>query len=167
MDIRILEPKDAITYKEVRLEALQNHPEAFSSSYNEEKKFPLGKTESRLNDEYSFTFGAFDKNKLIGIVTLVLEKSIKIKHRANIYAMYVCPENRKSGIAKSLMLKAIKKTKAIEGVEQIYLTVTSSNEPAKKLYQSLGFKTYGIDERALKIDQTYFDDELMVLFFSF
>lgn len=81
--------------------------------------------------------------------------------------MYVCPENRNSGIAKSLMLKAIKKAKAIEGVEQIYLTVTSSNEPAKKLYQSLGFKTYGIDERALKVDHTYFDDELMVLFFSF
>lgn len=31
------------------------------------------------------------------------------------------------------------------------------------MYQSLGFKTYGIDQNALKLDQAYFDEELMVL----
>jgi ribosomal protein S18 acetylase RimI-like enzyme len=163
MEIRRLEPKDAANYKEIRFEALQNHPEAFRSSYDEEKEFPLERTENRLNEEHSFTFGVFDKNKLIGVVTLILEQRNKIKHRANIAAMYVYPGKRKSGIGKSLMLEAIKKAKAIEGIEQIYLTVTSSNEPARKLYQSLGFKTYGIDKRALKIENTYFDEELMVL----
>lgn len=165
MEIRILGPKDAVIYKEVRLEALQNHPEAFSSSYDEERDFPLKRIESRLNEEHSFTFGTFAENKLIGVVSLILETSNKIKHRANIFAMYVYHEKRKSGIGRSLMLEAIKKAKEIERVEQIYLTVTSSNEPAKKLYQSLGFKTYGIDKKALKVENTYFDDELMVLVF--
>jgi ribosomal protein S18 acetylase RimI-like enzyme len=165
MEIKILEPKDAVIYKEIRLEALKAHPEAFSSSYDEEKDNPLENFESRLKYGYFFTFGAFAENSLIGVVTLILETKTKTKHRANIVAMYVYPEKRKSGIGKGLMSEAIKKAKEIVGIEQIYLTVTSSNEPAKKLYQSLGFKTYGIDKKGLKVENTYFDDELMVLVF--
>jgi ribosomal protein S18 acetylase RimI-like enzyme len=78
--------------------------------------------------------------------------------------MYVSPKKRGIGIANNLMIEAIKKAKEIKGIEQIYLTVVSINEPAKKLYNSLGFETYGIDKKALKIDNTYFDEELMVLY---
>jgi ribosomal protein S18 acetylase RimI-like enzyme len=165
MEIRLLEPKDALNYKELRLEALKSHPEAFSSSYDEEKELPHEYFESRLNFEHFFTFGAFAETKLIGVVTLILETKTKIKHRAHIVAMYVDPEKRNSGIGRALLSATIKKAKEIEEIEQIYLTVTSSNDPAKKLYQSLGFKTYGIDRKGLKIENTYFDDELMVLVF--
>jgi ribosomal protein S18 acetylase RimI-like enzyme len=163
MEIRILEPKDAEMYKVIRLEALQKHPEAYSSSYEEELGSSVEKYRSRLNDEHSFTFGAVEESQLVGVVTLVVEKKKKINHRANIVAVYVDHSKRRSGIARSLMLEAIKKAQEIESVEQIYLTVTSSNEPAKNLYQSLRFKTYGLDKRALKIGSTYFDDELMML----
>jgi ribosomal protein S18 acetylase RimI-like enzyme len=163
MEIRLLEPVDAEIYREIRLEALQTHPEAFSSSYEEELDSSIEKVRSRLNDEHTFTFSAVENNQLFGAVTLIVEQKKKIKHRANIFAMYVKHEKRRSGIAKLLMLEAIKKAREIEDVEQIYLTVTSSNEPAKNLYQSLGFKTYGIDKRALKIENKYFDDELMIL----
>ncbi len=77
--------------------------------------------------------------------------------------MYVYPEYRKSGIGRKLMTAAITKAKELKNVEQIYLTVTSGNEPAKNLYYSFGFKTYGIDKNGLKVKGTYFDDELMVL----
>jgi ribosomal protein S18 acetylase RimI-like enzyme len=164
MQIRLLESNHAEMYRNLRLEALQSHPAAFISSYEEENEFPLEKFESRLKEQDSFTFGAFDNERLIGVVTLVLEKKNKLKHRANIVAMYVDPEKRRYGIGKSLMQEAINKAKTIEGIVQIYLGVTSNNEPAKKLYYSLGFETYGNDKRALKIDNTYFDDELMVLF---
>jgi ribosomal protein S18 acetylase RimI-like enzyme len=164
MKIRILEPKDAVIYQKIRLKALKAHPEAFATSYEEEKDFPLERIESRLNEAHSFTFGAFAENNLIGVVTLIVETRIKIKHRANIAAMYVDSEKRKSGIGRGLMAEAINKAKGIKGVEQIYLSVTSSNEPARKLYETLGFKTYGIEKRALKVENLYFDDELMVLF---
>jgi ribosomal protein S18 acetylase RimI-like enzyme len=163
MEIRKLGPKDASAYKELRLEALRNHPEAFSSSYEEEKEYPLERTASRFNDRYSFTFGAFADKRLIGVVSLVPDTKRKIKHRGHIFAMYVTPNIRRTGAGKALIAKAISQAKE-NGVEQLYLTVTESNEPAKKLYQSFGFKTYGIDKNALKIEETYFDDELMVLF---
>ncbi|WP_316246610.1 GNAT family N-acetyltransferase [Sutcliffiella horikoshii] len=60
---------------------------------------------------------------------------------------------------------AINKAKELEKIEQIYLAVTAGNEPAKRLYTSLGFVTYGIDRNGLKIEDTYFDEELMVLVF--
>jgi ribosomal protein S18 acetylase RimI-like enzyme len=163
LEIKILEPKDAVIYREVRLEALKANPEAFSSSYEEEKEYPLENFENRLKFDHFFTFGAFVENKLTGVVTLILETKSKTKHRANIVAMYVYPEYRKFGIGRKLMTEAIIKAKEIKEVKQIYLTVTSSNEPAKNLYNSLGFKTYGTDKNGLKIKDTYFDDELMVL----
>ena len=54
--------------------------------------------------------------------------------------------------------------KRITDIEQIHLTVVSSNKAANSLYASFGFVTYGIEKNALKVDGTYFDEELMVLF---
>lgn len=164
MQIRVLDSNDAVNYKKIRLEALKMNPESFSSSYEEEKDYPLERYESRLKGEESLTFGAFDQEQLVGVVTLIFEMKNKLKHRANIAAMYVNSENRKQGIGKGLMAKAINKAKTMDGIEQIYLGVVSTNEAAKKLYHSLGFETYGIDKRAFKFEDTYFDDELMVLF---
>lgn len=163
MEIIRLNHEYASSYREIRLEALKANPEAFSSSYEEEQEAPLEKYIDRLNNAHFFTFGAFIKEKLVGTVTLITETKTKTKHRANIVAMYVYPEHRKSGIGRGLMVEAIHMAREIEGIEQIYLTVTSSNEPAKRLYQSLGFNTYGIDRRGMKVGDTYFDDELMVL----
>jgi ribosomal protein S18 acetylase RimI-like enzyme len=117
-----------------------------------------------LKDDYSYTFGAFENEKLLGVVTLVMEQKNKIKHRANIYAMYVTPERRGIGIAKNLMIEAVKKANQLNGIEQIYLSVVSNNEPAKKLYNYMGFETYGIDKKALRVDDLYHDEELMVLY---
>ncbi|MGQ4665114.1 hypothetical protein AB3Z07_12030 [Metabacillus halosaccharovorans] len=45
MKIRCLTGLDSAKYKSLRLEALQNNPEAFSSSYEEEEKMPIQQTE--------------------------------------------------------------------------------------------------------------------------
>lgn len=162
----ILESKDAEKYRNIRLEALQTHPEAFGSSYEEEIEFSLKDFERKLQEDHSFTFGAFENENLVGALTLVIEEKNKLKHRGNIYAMYVSPSKRGHGIAKNLMIEAINKALQL-GIEQLYLTVVSGNIPAKNLYNSLGFETFGIDSRALKINNTYFDEELMMLNLSF
>ncbi|VEF47581.1 acetyltransferase [Bacillus freudenreichii] len=164
MGIRLLKPLDAEEYRNFRLEALKNSPESFGSTYEEEKENPLETYKDRFQSAKSFTFGAFENKKLIGVVTLVKESKLKLKHKANIFAMYVCPKNRGIGIGKCLMVEAIKKAKELGGIEQIHLTVVSTNEPAKKLYSSLGFKVFGKEKRAMKLDKKYFDEDHMVLF---
>ncbi|MCP8615387.1 GNAT family N-acetyltransferase [Salirhabdus salicampi] len=165
MDIRLLRSDDAERYVQIRLEALQTSPEAFASSYEEEKKQTAGKYVKRFqNPQQSFTFGAFKDGSLVGVVTLYRENMYKLRHRANIVAMYVKQEARGKGIGKKLLLSAIQKAKNLDEVEQIYLTVVSSNERAKQLYSKVGFKVFGTDYRALKIGDSYFDEEYMVLY---
>ena len=43
------------------------------------------------------------------------------------------------------------------------LAVFSENVAAKRLYTSFRFITYGVEKRALKFEQNYLDDDLMVL----
>ncbi|WNQ10651.1 GNAT family N-acetyltransferase [Paenibacillus aurantius] len=166
MEIRLLGPEDAGRYKEIRLKALQTSPEAYSASYEEELAMSLEEWNRRLAaNEHTFTFGAILKSRLAGIATLVLGQKKKLAHRAQIVAVYVAPETRGKGLAKQLMTEAIKKAKETERVEQIHLTVTASNEPARSLYAGLGFQTYGFDKQAIKLDSArYLDEELMVLY---
>ncbi|MFC4560112.1 GNAT family N-acetyltransferase [Virgibacillus kekensis] len=165
MQIRQLNAEDAEQYLELRLGSLKNNPEAFSASFEEEKERPLEVYTKRLqSQEISSTYGAFVDSKLVGMVTLLLEDKLKLKHRATIVSMYVIPEIRGNGIGKSLLKESIEKAEAIPEVEQVYLTVASLNQSAKKLYRNAGFKKYGIEEKALKYKGNYFDIDHMVLF---
>lgn len=77
--------------------------------------------------------------------------------------MYVDAQKRRNGLARELIANAIQRAREIK-LEQLNLGVVSTNEPAKRLYGSMGFKTYGIEKRALKMNGVYSDDEYMVLF---
>jgi ribosomal protein S18 acetylase RimI-like enzyme len=164
MNIRRLQPSDAEEYRKLRLIALQMHPSAFASSYEEEKENSSDFYKMRFQSEESFTFGAFEEEKLVGSVTLLHETKRKLKHRALIVAMYVSDECRRRGVGKALIAAALEKANGMAGIEQIYLAVESTNEPAKKLYSSFGFEVFGTDKRAMKIEDTYFDEDHMVLF---
>ncbi|MED4017592.1 GNAT family N-acetyltransferase [Sutcliffiella cohnii] len=166
MLVRKLVSEDAATYWNLRLEALKQNPEAFASSYEEvlRRENPIEQVQLSLTAKGSYTFGAFIENKLVGMVTLVQEEAIKLSHRANIFAMYVSPTARGTGVAKALLQTAIEEAKTLDGVIKINLTVVASNESAKGLYSSVGFQVYGTEKKALKVNETYYDEEHMVLF---
>ncbi|WP_232311222.1 GNAT family N-acetyltransferase [Robertmurraya korlensis] len=164
INIRLLNEHDAIAYKEKRIEALQIHPEVFSSSVEEELDYSLEVHASRLRASNAYTFGAFEKDKLVGVVTLVIEMKRKLMHRSDIFAMYVTPEVRRLGVGKQLMEAAIAQAKELDEVEQVYLTVSTNNTAAKKLYESVGFEIIGSDPRSMKIGNKYIGEEMMALY---
>lgn len=165
MNIRVLLESDARQYQELRLSALLTNPEAFGSTYERESKFTVELIIDRIRPSRDkFVLGAFDKDgALIGIVTLVRENSMKTAHKANVFGMYVDKEQRGLGVGKALMNELIKMARDIEGLEQVNLCVVSDNEQAKKLYQSVGFESYGIERNALKFNDQYYDEDLMAL----
>ncbi|WP_349774030.1 GNAT family N-acetyltransferase [Bacillus safensis] len=98
--------------------------------------------------------------------TLIQETLQKLKHRANLTAMYVTPSARGEGAGQDLMTKALSFARERQDIEQIYLSVVTTNHPAKRLYRFVGFKSYAVEEKALKWTDTYTDEEKMVLFLS-
>jgi ribosomal protein S18 acetylase RimI-like enzyme len=166
VEIRILSTlEDAEKYRRIRLESLRKNPESFASSYEEEKDLTIEDIKNEFLSDDSFTYGAFEDRELVGIITLHKEKLYKLSHRAHIGAMYVSPAKRSSGIGKVLMDEAIKKARSIEGLEQVYLAVVSTNESAKKLYSSWGFEIFGTEKNGLKLDHNiYYDVDFMILY---
>ncbi|WP_252189176.1 GNAT family N-acetyltransferase [Rossellomorea vietnamensis] len=69
-------------------------------------------------------------------------------------------------MARRLLEAAINLAKETEGIEQLMITVVTTNETAKGLYLSCGFIPYGTEKRALKYNEEYYDEELMVMFLS-
>ena len=170
MLIRELNEADFTLFWNLRFSALMESPDAFGATYEEEVNKPIELLESIFinyiapKDE-NFVLGAFDKNNLlIGMVGLRREKRIKLRHKANFWGMYVLSDYRKEGVGNLLMSQLISKGKSMEGLEQINLCVVSDNIKAKKLYKSFGFLTYGTEQKAMKIDNRYLDEYLMVLY---
>jgi RimJ/RimL family protein N-acetyltransferase len=68
---------------------------------------------------------------------------------------------RGQGIGEAMMRAAIEKCKG--AFEVVELTVLSHNKGAKKLYERLGFKSFGTRPYALKRGGRYFDEYMMYL----
>lgn len=166
MEIRQLAAADAAAYRELRLRALREDPDAFGSTYDEMIARPLAHTAERLRAQAasagSFTLGAFD-GALIGVVTLLREDGAKDRHRANVVGMHVAPEVRGRGVGRALLAEACARAARVDGLEQLHLAVVTTNAAARHLYRAMGFEPYGVEPRALKLGDRYWDEELMVL----
>ena len=159
IQIRQLAPSDAASFRELRLEGLRLNPEAFGSTYDFEKDQPLDRYTGWLTN--STVFGAFQNSQLIGTASFTQLSGLKDAHKGLLRAMYVRPTHRRSGAGRQLV-QAIIQT-ARQKVEQLQLSVVSTNQPALRLYQSLGFRQYGLEKNALKYNGQYSDEILMAL----
>lgn len=159
IQIRQLTPLDAASFRELRLEGLRLNPEAFGSTYDFEKDQPLERYLGWLTN--SAVFGAFQNSQLIGTASFTQLSGLKDSHKALLRAMYVRPTHRRSGAGRQLVQAVIELAR--QKVEQIQLAVVSTNQPALRLYQSLGFRQYGLEKNALKHNGLYSDEILMSL----
>lgn len=160
--IRRLIPEDAPVYRELRLRALREHPEAFATSYAEEHERPLTEFASRLAGPEQVTLGAFDQDRLVGIATLMRSSKAKLRHRAGLVAMYVAPEARGQRLGRALLERAIA-VAGEWGVSDVALAVTVGNHAARKLYAGAGFVSYGVEPRSLYVEGRFYEVELMNL----
>jgi hypothetical protein len=87
MHIRRLAPADALLYRSLRLRALREHPDAFTSDYEEDRAHPPEVAAARA-----------------------------------------------------------------EGVQRLVLTVTEGNAHARRLYERAGFRSFGIEPDAIRVE---------------
>jgi ribosomal protein S18 acetylase RimI-like enzyme len=158
--IKLLSCADAQAYRDIRLEGLRQNPEAFASTFEDERGKPLDWFAERITQ--SQIFGAILAQELVGVVGLRAHADSKQRHKAMIWGMYVQPAARQFGIGERLIDAAV--AHASDHVEQLQLAVVTENEAARRLYAKAGFIEYGHQINALKHDGRYYDDVLMVKF---
>ena len=162
--IRRLEPSDAPAYREVRLRGLREHADAFTSSYEEESIKPVATTEARLaSGSHDAVWGAFADGRLVAVAGLGREARAKARHKATLFGMYVAPEYRGHGVGVALVERIVAAAREHPDLEQIVLTVTDTNQDATALYERMGFRSFGIEPRAIRADGTYYGKNHMIL----
>ncbi len=146
LEIRQLLPVDAAAYRELMLEGYARHPEAFTATVEERQDLPLAFWEQRTAQ----VKGAFAAGKLVGAAGLEPDRRPKTSHRAKLFGMYVRAESRGRGAGRSLVEAILAEASARPGLEVVYLSVTDSNQEARRLYERCGFRQYGHEPMAIR-----------------
>ena len=112
--------------------------------------------------ETSAIFGGWvDRSPLAGVAGLRVQGAAKLRHKGVLWGMYVRPDARGTGLATALVRRIVEHART--AVEDVRLSVTSSNTAAFRLYSTAGFKQYGLERRALKVGGVYHDEVLIAL----
>jgi ribosomal protein S18 acetylase RimI-like enzyme len=160
--IRRLKSSDAVSFKAIRLEALKANPELLRSTFELEDKLGVLWFAGRL--ENAHVIGAFRDGELVGTAGFSIQEGAPNAHKGRLFGMYVRPASRNLGIGR-LLLNAVLDI-ARESVELIQLSVVRENRPARGLYESVGFLEYGVETKASKYGDKYYDEALMALDFG-
>ncbi|PCE23219.1 GNAT family N-acetyltransferase [Paraburkholderia acidicola] len=161
--IKPLTIDDADAFKALRLHAIQDAPASFWPTYEEEARLAVDDVRNRIRPtENQVVFGAFSGTGLIGVTGLRRESLEKITHNATLWGVFVEPEWRRSGVARMLLEAAVTHARETK-VLQIRLFVHTENPRAQQLYRSVGFVSYGIEQRAIRVGDRFYDEEHMML----
>ena len=155
---------DVISYRELRLEALRNHPTAFGADYEENLHKPLSYWEERLNEnaEAQAKFVAEQSGQLIGMAGIFRSMSKKSYHSADLVGVYVKPEWRGKNISE-MLIRACLNWAAEKNITIVKLGAVTDNLPAIRVYERCGFKIYGTEPQALQHEGIYYDEHLMAI----
>jgi ribosomal protein S18 acetylase RimI-like enzyme len=108
--------------------------------------------------------GAFRDGELVGTAGFAIQQGQKNAHKGRLWGMYVRPSSRNLGVGR-LLVSAVLDV-ARENVELIQLSVVKENRPARRLYESVGFLEFGMEPKASKLSDKYYDEAHMALDFS-
>jgi len=149
--IRLLSASDAPAYASLRLSAIDEAPESFLSTRDEEEKRSIDEIEARIcSTANQVVFGAFAGDRLVAVAGLRRYPLRPVQQKGFLWGLFVVQEHRRSGIARSLIAAAVNQARAM-GLAQIALNTGVDNAGAIALYRSAGFEA---------VDEESCDDEI-------
>lgn len=131
MDVRLRRVEPGDLYYIVELEEKAFGPDAFSLDY-------LFYLYNRCRDYF---FVADYKGLVVGYIVSCREGS-----QLHVHSVAVVEELRGRGIGRKLLEETIRVARE-NGLKAVYLEVKTTNTPALRLYEKLGFKRIGVKEK--------------------
>jgi RimJ/RimL family protein N-acetyltransferase len=162
VSVRLLDPHDVEQFKAMRLLAVDNAPTAIWSTRQEEMARSIEEVANRIRSTPTqAVFGAFEGEVLVGVTGIRREPLFQVSHKATVWGVFVNPAYRGRGIAQTLLSSATAHAIKEWNTIQLMLCVNAENLPAKRLYASYGFQTFGLEPRAMKVGDRFYDEEHM------
>lgn len=156
MKIRALTGDDFESYFTLRQRGLAEHPEAFTSSAEEDAKVGHDKLRARLrataNRPHDVVLGAFLEDELVGLCGMSVDPRRNVRHRGKVFGMYVPRDRAKQGVGSALIAALIEHAKRCGTLDSLGLTVTAGNDDARRLYERHGFREWGREPDAIRIE---------------
>jgi GNAT superfamily N-acetyltransferase len=147
LSIHPLAPSEWRVYRDLRLQALRDSPDAFSSRYEHEDARDDSDWAARISAAVTSTSAqvliAYQHTQPCGLVWC---KSLDAEPPVvELFQMWVAPSSRGTGAGRAL-LDAATAWAVSRGAQRVCLGVTLADSPAMQLYQSSGFRPVGEPE---------------------
>ena len=139
-------PQNAMLFKAVRLQALQESPGAFGSTYAGESRFSDAEWSQRIerwSGDKGIGFLAMDLTLPCGMAGGLLDEDHP--RQVQLVSMWIAPAHRRQGVGRLLVNEVLSWARG-QAAETLTLMVTSGNEAAIRFYERLGFVQTGRTE---------------------
>jgi ribosomal protein S18 acetylase RimI-like enzyme len=145
------------------LEALRWEPAAYSSTYEETIARPDEHWRQRLANDRNVHLLARAQGRPVGMVGGYLGSDDGDDSVAVVFSMYVNEDHRGRGIGRLLLTSLIDRLSTFPNITTIRLGVTETQEPARRLYESMGFQVVGKTAEGIVVDDRRYDELIMEL----
>ena len=140
--IRAIAPAEWHSYRDLRLRALKDAPDAFGTRHadaiNHADDYWQGRL-SNLSTDRDLPLFADYCGKLTGLAWGKIEKPESLGH---LFQMWVAPDCRGHGIGRMLVNSVVEWARS-KGARTLLWSVACGNTPARRLYESAGFGPIG------------------------
>jgi GNAT superfamily N-acetyltransferase len=141
--IRTFHTSEWQTYRDARLRALQDSPDAFSTTVDEARRWPENEWAARFRRarvDTDLPLCAEVDGVVAGMAWARIDAAAL--QTAQVYQMWVEPAHRGRGIGRALLEEAISWA-LTRGARRVALGVTCGNAAASRLYAAAGFVPIG------------------------
>jgi ribosomal protein S18 acetylase RimI-like enzyme len=162
ISVRELTGDDAAAFSTLRRMVVADSPVQMGLSLDEELLRPLDEFKEQLTAPFpSKVFGAFDGQALVATagISRPTERPSGT-HKAVLWGVLTAPSHRRRSLARELSQQAVAHAFAT-WARRVYLYVFLPNEPAIRLYESLGFVATGVEPEVLQLEGIYYDIQQM------
>lgn len=144
VEVRELRDGEGLVWRDLRLEALAESPDAFGSTYEASVQRPEGDWEAMVNATAQNPFATSLVAVIDGVPVAMAFCRIDEQDPsvAGLYSMWVMPSWRRRGVARQIVEFALSWMRSRQA-RIVELAVTEGNEPAIALYTSAGFVDTG------------------------